>query len=320
MKFTSIPQNGSSWHDSLPVSFDTELPEASDVVLRISGLDGLDITRRLYGVTQATVDIQPYLMKYSCRPPQIGTSISLSPSRSSQRLQLTIGDVISPAIALFHTPFSTEPSSLLSSCENSVTHPVGVPILLTAVAQRQLTLSVVITTSKTSTTQSYVAKTSGMPMDIVIPSAIVNDEVRSIRVNIGDEFAPFASVTYNIVKMGSSATTLVWFNRSGGIESYTFPSSLRVSYDAQLTAADSQTLDRYQPLSSAKICYRLCSAYEPPQRMDRLAELVFSPRIFRLDGDTFTPISLCRRVEFDSHGALKQMSLEVEQDWKGGVR
>lgn len=319
MKFTSIPQNGSSWRDSLPVSFDTELTEPSDVVLQIKGLEGLDITRRIYGVTQATIDVAPYLKSYTCTPPQITEAVSITPSKSAQRLKIIANGVTSPYITLFHTPYSSSGSYLLSPVEQRQSHPVGVPILLTAYTQRQLTVFVAITTSRGTTSKSYVAKTNGMPMDIVIPAGVVSESVQSIHLDIGDGLERFCSVSYDIVPMSSNATTLVWFNSSGGIESYTFPTSLRVSYDARL--ADGADVERYVPLSSATVCYRLCSAFEPHAKMERLAKILFSPRVFRLDGNTITPISLrSRHIEFDSHGMLKQMSLEVEEAWKGGVR
>lgn len=319
MKFTSIPKNGSSWQNSLPVSFDTELAEPSDVVVQIRGLDGLNITRRLYGVTQATIDVAPYLRSSSCTPPQLTDSVSITPSKSAQRIQVAANGVTSPYISLFHAPYRSTDSYLLSSGEQLQKHPAGVPILLTVYAQRQLTVFVAITTTRGTTSHSYVAKTNGMPMDIVIPANVVSDSVKSIHLKVGDGLAEFASITYEIVERGDNAKTIVWFNGNGGIESYTFPTSLRVSYDAR--PAEGENVERYVPLSSATVCYRLCSAYEPHTKMERLAEMLFSPRIFCLEGEVLTPISLRNRhVDFDSHGAIKQMCIEVEQEWKGGVR
>lgn len=321
MKFTSIPQNGSSWQNSLPVSFDTELSEPSDVVLRLTGLSNLNVTRRLYGVTQATIDVAPYLRSYSCSLPQIGNTVTIVPSRSAQRLQISADDVASPYIVLFHAPYDNSTSHLMSSASGHVKHPYGEPILLTAYAARQLSIVVATTTQQGTTSQTLIHKTNGIPVDIVVPPKVVHRGVTNIRIDISDEAENIASIEYELVEKRNSATTLVWFNRHGGIECYTFPVSLRVSYDAQLAQSDAKSVERYVPLSSAKVCYRLCSAYEPATQMDALAEIPFSPRVFCLDNGVFTPISLCNRhVEFDSHGTLKQMCIDIEQSWEGGVR
>jgi hypothetical protein len=54
--------------------------------------------------------------------------------------------------------------------------------------------------------------------------------------------------------------------------------------------------------------------------MERLAEMIFSPRIFLVKGDKMVPISLANRhIDFDHHGTLRQMCIEVEDEWKGGA-
>ena len=320
MKFTSIPQNGSSWHDSLPVSFDTELNEPSDVELKVALSSKQTITRRLYGVTDATVDIAPYLRDLSCSPPLITDEVSMLPSQSSQRVYITANGVSSHSFSLFHRPYTIS-TSLLTTPQESVKHPRGEPILLTLNSPNMTNLIVTQVMPGTTNTTTHSSKASTVPMDIVIPTTGLSEAVTHLRVTIHSGISELVTILYELVEKRSTATSIVWFNSRGGIECYTFPVSLRVSYDAKVGAAGDEALGQYVPLSSATVCYRLCSAYEPAQQMERLAEIVFSPRIFRLDDGVLTPISLrSRHVDFDSHGALRQMTIEVEEPWEGGAK
>jgi hypothetical protein len=69
---------------------------------------------------------------------------------------------------------------------------------------------------------------------------------------------------------------------------------------------------------SRRIYYHLTSAYEVEAEMNRLAEIVFSPRIYELRDNDIVEVELSsREVDFDKHGALRQMSIEICE--KGGV-
>jgi hypothetical protein len=182
----------------------------------------------------------------------------------------------------------------------------------------QLTVSYV---SETGTTKSSLtAKSLGLPMEIVVPTASIDEAVKSIIIETKSASATIYQGTFRIIEPYGTTKSLVWYNKMGGIERYTFPQAIRTCYEAKIVGEDNEASLPAQ-LKEASVHYRLCSAHETPAEIDRLSEIVFSPRVYILEGEGIKPIVLERReVIFDSHGTLKQLCIDVTEPWKGGVR
>lgn len=318
MTFTSTPKNGSSWQDSLLFGIDTEQENPLDITLEIASTKGQIAQRKIYGVTATEVDIAPYLREQSCLPLTIANSATLIQSPSAQTIRLTANGTRSGNVSLFHAPFdSTTPHAI------STQYPLRYiaatePIILTLFAPMNIQVNISFIGASVIRDTTLNAKTQGIPINLIIPASDYPPAVERIHVEVIGDKKELAVMDYIIVDKGPSAWCMAWFNKRGGIETYTFPLSIRLSYDAKLS--ESASLEEYRPLGSSTIHHRLCSAYESQVEMERLAEMVFSPRIFLVRDNEMIPVALTsRHIEFDRHGTLKQMCIEVEQEWKGGI-
>ncbi len=321
MIFTSIPQNGSSWHETLRFGFDTEQSAPTDLTLEIATETQSIAQRKLYGVTCAEVDIAPYLREFSYLPPIIGDSVTITPSRSAQRVRLLVDGVTSRHVSLFHAPYNPSAPHIISRAVSKRTIAANEPIIITLLATWNMVLSVTFKTLQGTSNMKFNAKPTGTPMDIVIPSSIYPEHTESINITINNDKQRIAELEYSVVDYGDKGWCIAWFNMDGGVETYTFPTGIRRSYDAKIASDDNLPLEHYSMLRNATVNYRLCSAYEIPEHMERLAEIVFSPRVFAIKDGVFIPIKLRERhVEFDNHGGLRQMCIDIEQQWKGGRR
>lgn len=321
MKFTSTPTNGSSWSDPLPFSFDTESNEPLDLTLNIASASTQIARRKLYGVTSGTIDIAPYLRYLSCIPPTIGMKPSITISPSALQVKVEAQGVSSTMVKLFHAPFDdTHPHALsYATAYQSIVR--GEPILLTIFSNNSIQLSISYV-SKSSTTQStHSAKAIGLPMEIVVPTATINESVKSIVLKIKTSLSTIYQATYHIAEPHGTTKSLIWYNKMGGIERYTFPHVIRTSYKAKVVGEGNDDTPLPAQVKEASVHYRLCSAHESPAEIDRLSEIVFSPRVFLLEGEKIKPIIIEQReVIFDSHGTLKQLCVDITEPWEGGVR
>lgn len=320
MIFTSTPENGSSWHNSLRFGLDTEQSDPTDLTLEIATQSQSIAQRKLYGVTTAEVDIAPYLREFSYLPPIIGDNASITTSRSAQRVQLIANGVASRYVSLFHAPFKYPTPHIISRGLSKRTITLDEPIILTAFTMQNLVLSVMFTTPTKTSTIRLNAKTTGLPVDITIPTSAYTEDLKRINISINSDKQEIANMEFNVVENHKKGWCIAWFNKDGGMETYTFPIGIRQSYDATIQADKDVSLEQYAHLQSTTINYRLCSAYELPEQIERLTEIIFSPRIFIIKDGEFIPISLKKRhVEFDNHGSLRQMCIEIEQRLEGGA-
>lgn len=318
MRFTPTPQNGSSWQDSLLFGIDTEEEQPTDILLEVASQNESLVRRRLYGVTTAEVDIAPYLKHLSYIAPTIGTSAIIAPSPSAQAIRLIANEVSSEQALLFHHPYDATTPHIISYEHELRAIADNEPIILTAYAQESIQVNAIFMTKISSRNFRLSAQTMGMPMNIIIPSTLYPSNVERIVVEITLDDTTLRTLEYNPLPQREKAWCVAWFNKRGGLETYTFPSSLRLSYDATINSEYASTAEHYTPIASASVRHRLCSAYETQEQIERLSEMVFSPRIFLINGRSVTPITLCNRhIEFDNHGSLRQMCIEIEQPWKG---
>jgi hypothetical protein len=318
MTFTSTPQNGSSWQDCLPFAIDTEQEKPLDITLEIANSKELIAQRKIYGVTTTEVDIAPYLRDLSCLPPTINSSATLTPSPSAQTIHLTANGTRSNNVLLFHAPYDNSTPKAISSLHQPREIDSREPIIVTLIANASIQASITFIAPGATNTLTLNAKTQGLPMNLIIPASCYPAAIERIHIEVTGDKKSIANVDYTVVDKGANARCIAWFNKNGGMETYTFPTSIRLSYDAKLSA--NAPLDEYRPLESSTTRHRLCSAYEVQTEMERLAEMIFSPRIFLVKGDKMVPISLANRhIDFDHHGTLRQMCIEVEDEWKGGA-
>ena len=314
MKFTSIPENGLSWHDALLYAFDTE-GGARDVtmVIRDAINDCTIGTMRLYGVTQAEVDIAPYLRSYMAQwqlPEQSGLSIS----SAACRVVAEIDGVTSPARTLFYGRINPIHGAALSGvAETRVVRRSDV-VRLTLYSPRKL--SVRITDAKLGgVVGQFEVLTSYMPYEFTFNLADVPVGVSSLVVDVRGDGQEVAQLRYSISRFGEAARQVAWRNRVGGVECYTFPVCRATECSAEVVG------DAEPRLTSAVIRRRLESGQEASTERARIAQMICATAVYGCEGLEVEPMRLLtRRLIYGEGGAMKSLELDVEEAWKGGRR
>lgn len=319
MRFLSTPQSGLSWQQPLVYNFTTDGDEPEDVRVVIYDLhrDELIATKMLYGVTTAQVDIAPYLRSVcqeSIATPR-ATGIVVSPA--ARYIGVEVGGVMSPPALFLASSLNVEQPSMLSMLAAKQDVEYGDSIIFTLFTPQVTKLTITTHTSLTARKQQFTGPEMAVPIDVIIHTANLSSMIHKIVVEIynGDEL--YRTITFNIVAPDSRSERLFWRNSRGGVESYSFPRSIRLATEA--------TIDRFA--TSGGLCarlrssierYRLCSAYEPVKELERIAEIIRSPYVYKCVSGQLLPVELCSRsVEYESHGELRQLLLEVEIGWQG---
>ena len=322
MKFTSIPNNGSSWGDELIYAIDTEVDTPSNIVVDIRDTNrNVSLGRyRLYGVITAEINISPYLRSLENLEIKTSTTATSYISPASRTIGVMINGYPSDARTFFRAPLDYDKSHTLSEITANQTISLGDAIRLTAFAKEDL----VVTINKYSSnrligSETLRGHTYGNPVEVVIPTSRFRSDTERIVVTIrADDGETLQHILYNVVERGESSRRLMWYNKLGGVECYTFPTSLRTRYKAEMSKSigiGGVPMD----ICSRERHYRISSALETPQEMNRIADIVFSPHIYEMLGDDIVEVELTsREVLFDKHGMLRQLSLDICETKRGG--
>ena len=321
MKFISIPKNGSAWSGDLVYVIDTESPEGLDLEVVIKDVDhDAELGRcHLYNITATELNIAPYI-RSTDNFVQLGSwtpSAFISPA--SRSIDVTVNGLNSDTRVFYRVPLDYDEDHTLSTISTAQTISLGEPIRLTAFGRDGLQIELEYYSSTRYLGTTLIDEPSyGNPLEIIIPTTELPKETHRIQLLIRSaEGRTLQRVVYCVVERTPSARRLMWYNSLGGVECYTFPSCVRSRYRAD--CSNCVTLDGVTTEQILRrIYYHLTSAYEVEAEMNRLAEIVFSPRIYELRDNDIVEVELSsREVVFDKHGALRQMSIEICE--KGGV-
>ena len=321
MKFISIPKNGSAWSGDLVYVIDTESPEGLDLEVVINDVDhDVELGRcHLYNITATELNIAPYI-RSTDNFVQLGSWIpSAFISPASRSIDVTVNGLNSDTRVFYRGPLDYDEDHTLSTISTTQTISLGEPIRLTAFGRDGLQIELEYYSSTKYLGTTLIDEPSyGNPLEIIIPTTELPKETHRIQLLIRSaEERILQRVVYCVVERTPSARRLMWYNSLGGVECYTFPSCVRSRYRADCSnfvTLDGVTTEQI----SRRIYYLLTSAYEVEAEMNRLAEIVFSPRIYELRDNDIVEVELSsREVAFDKHGALRQMSIEICE--KGGV-
>ncbi len=321
MKFTSIPDNGSPWSDELIYSIDSEVDTPTNLVVDIRDIDNnISLGRcRLYNVTTASVNIAPYLRSTKNLEIRESGSLMAYISPAARNIGVLANGYASEQRTFFRTTLDCNKERVLSLIATPQVISLGEQIRLTVFAKENIRVTVDAYSSRMHLgSQELSQHTYGNPIEIVVPTAEMSSDTERIVVTIYSDNGGLQRTTYCVVKRDLSAHRLMWYNRLGGVECYTFPRSMRTSYIAKCSKAigtSGYPLDVCQTEQH----YRLTSAIEVEEEMNRIAEIIFSPVVFELNGESVEPVELTtRELRFDSHGAMRQLSIDIRKSGRGG--
>ena len=317
MRFVSIPDNGSSWRDRLLYSFVTESEEPQDVEVEIVNTitGGVMGSMRLYGVTSGVVDIAPYIRPYvSMSIVETTQYASLAVSPSAIGVKVCIDEVESESRVFFRSQFDYESANILSTMSEPLEVFEGDAIRLTLFAKTRIDVQITFIGLKNNTAKCE-GLTYGMPMELVIQTKDI-EQLAKVVVNLRYDGKNMKICNYIAKPRYGTSQRLVWYNTNGGVDGYVFDHAIRKEYSVDrakgcLCGEGAVSVD-------GRVRYRLCSGYEQQEVMERVAQLMLSPVVYReVDG-------ICRVVDvessdiaFDDKGLLHTMSLNISEKWEG---
>lgn len=322
MKFTSIPQNGSSWYDKLCYAIDTELSEPSDVqVTIISVRDNKTIGRlNLYGVTSSEFDIAPYLRAVFNPKPQMASSGTIFVSRPAFNIKVVANDVESELRTFARTSFDPNTTQLFHMSSGQQQIALGEPIFISLYSPTSITIRTHTITPTHTNIQARTIVTAGLPSDITLQHPSFLNNATAIKYElIGDAQQQIASLCYTIVKHDPSARRLIWFNSIGGLECYTFPKSRvsRIETEIYKTKCGDRA---YNHLHKASTFRELYSAIEGDDEIRRLSEIVCSPYIYTSHNGSIEEVDMkTRSIHFNTTSQTRQLKFEIEERQRGGI-
>lgn len=322
MQFLSIPKSGQSWQEPLIYSFATGGTEPQDVKAEIYDVHTGTVlaTKMLYGITEAEIDIAPYLRAIYDESINVPLVNSLAVSPASRCISVGIGGIMSPSANFFAMPINVYKSQLLSSLPDEQNIEHGNAILFSVYTPQKTKVVVITHTALTTRRHEYSSSAVSRLTDVVIHTSNYGSIVQSIIVDIYDNDTQLVrSLKFNIIPSAAHSQMLYWRNRQGGIESYSFPRKLRLAMEA--TVDGFQSAGGYLArLNSSTIRHRLCSAYEPESELERIAGIIHSPYAYKSVGNQLQQVGLeTRTIEYGSHGELRQVVVEISESKRGGV-
>ena len=321
MKFINIPKNGASWGGELLYSFATELDQPSDVqvILRDADTNEEFGRMRLYSVIGGTVDIAPAVRRKISHEPPSSATPQIIPSRAMCRVIVEVEGVSSPTLTLFRADYNPLVHSVLSSMSTECGIASGDTLRFTLNVVKGATITVVELTSLRPRQIAHLSyNAQSQVVEAVLPITNLSKEADKVVVSISNGIATDRA-EYRIVERTEGSRKLLWYNAQGGVESYIFPYSRLLERKADVSTIRTAT-KQHSSLTAAHSRVRLTSAVLQLREQERLAEILRSPYIFEERSDTILGVELpSRELRYDDHGALKRLSLDIVEEWKGGA-
>ena len=321
MKFTNIPKNGASWSGELLCSFATELADKSDVqvIVRDAETDAELGRLKLYAITEATVDIAPIVRRRVSDEPQIARASEIIPSRAMCRVIVEVEGVRSPKISLFRADYNPLIHKALSSMSTGCGIASGDTLRFTLNVVKGATVTVEELTGHKHRHIAHLSYSAqSQVVEVVVPIGNLSKEADRVVVTITNGIVTDIA-EYRVVERTESSRKLLWYNAQGGVESYIFPYSRLLERKADVSTIRTAT-KLHSSLTAAQSRVRLTSAVLQLREQERLAEILRSPYIFEERSETILGVELpSRELRYDEHGALKRLSLDIVEEWKGGA-
>ena len=320
MKFTNIPKNGASWSGELLCSFATELADKSDVqvIVRDAETDAELGRLKLYAITEATVDIAPIVRRRVSDEPQIARASEIIPSLAMCRVIVEVEGVRSPKISLFRADYKPLIHRVLSSMSTGCGIASGDTLRFTLNVVKGATVTVEELTGHKHRHIAHLSyNAQSQVVEVVVPIGNLSKEADRVVVTITNGIVTDIA-EYRVVERTEGSRKLLWYNANGGIESYTFPYSRLLERKADVSTIRTAT-KQHSSLTAAHSRVRLTSAVLQLREQERLAEILRSPYIFEERSNAIRSVDLpSRELHYDDHGALKRLSLDIVEEWKGG--
>ncbi|MDE6139328.1 MAG: hypothetical protein K2F95_00025 [Alistipes sp.] len=322
MKFINIPDNGSSWGAPLIYKMESESAERVDAEVTIIDEESGDTLHRkmLYGVTEAETDIAPYLRKAMNRKPYIPQRTGFVYAEGAMTVSVDAGGEKSEPRRVFRAAYDPSRAAMMTTQPQRRIIAAGEIDTVTLYATQMLTATVETGEGEQSTTAEIYFPTDATPCDFFLRAEDLPEGTERIAVTFHGDGELLGRIEYTVVEPATAGRRVMWYNRMGGLECYTYPLCRTIEAQAQVSVT--RTAEGVTArLTGGGHRVRLTSAYETRQQYDALHEAMFSPHVWILAGDEPEELPLLtRRADYPEPQQLACLELEAEQRWEGGVR
>lgn len=318
MIFKTIPQNGSSWRESLLYKIEFEQRMESAEVEIFDQLTSTTVaTLRLYNVKSTEVDIAPYIRSMMASNGLHSSSAIITTSKDACRVVLRAAGEESEPRLFFRANLPQDEPKILTSPAHLSPISNGEKIRISIYAHQKVSLTIVRPMSAGGV-RTLTYTTNGVPCEVSV-NVIGAYEGTNIAVRIKCDDMDVEDYTYRVVTREQSAYRVVWENSCGGLESYTFPQSIKRSLTVKSEEVHSES-GWYRRVVESKLVRRLLMLGVIQAEVDRVLNILISPKVYMCGGDLNRPLRLLtEEVRYDEHGKLRHLELDVEEEWKGGV-
>ena len=317
MIFKTIPQNGASWLNPVLYSLEFEQKEESVEVEIYDELTASSLGRvMLYNTITATIDVAPYVRTAKLNAPLREQDSIVEPSFDACRLVLRVNGQESRPIVLFRSDITGLSPRMISATADNETVADGEILRFTLLAERSIVLT--IAQSSNGSIKRYEFATQGVPSEVALPirTLIVGE---NIIVRLECDGMMVGVCSYRVVERAESAVRLAWINSIGGMESRTFPLSVKRSVVVKSEDVECEC-GWYRRVVGSTIVRRLMMPGATQSQIDSILDVLLSPRVYRCDGYEYRAVQLLTdTITYDDHGKLQRLEFDIKEEWKGGV-
>ena len=297
MKFTSIPEAYSSFREPLIYSFDTQSTTPTDVEITIKNYhdDNIIGRKKLYGITTGEVDIAPYL-RWAAQPTlpttidecavvECATQMTVYVEANGKQSKVRNFVAAKADLNSLYTDLNTQIESRTMTRDEFD--------LISLFSLPDAVVEVVVEAFGAQHDSRSIVLDLGGQRTVAVTARSFDFVPDTVRVTIYLDGQAVKVIDYQIKPNLHGARRLIWVNRHGSPEAYTFPLRKSVLIEAvrkemgRVWGKEAAALERHGEL-------KLLSAYEPQAQVEALAEILNSKMLWLADGANLRNVMLKR--------------------------
>lgn len=311
MEFISLPARYTTIDSD--IAFTLQLDEPGDIDIRIRNLTTQQILggKRFINVSKASFNSAPRLRSLLSFSPSTGSTGFKLPDDRTIMIQLEVLRPGSDTVELlsptrYYIP--GDPGRLMDQFMTTMPHerliPAGTADELTLyINGKTASITVTATNRDTTITETY----SSARRDFQIFRLDTRDfpGCDSITVNAGI----CGTIVYTVVPSLQETVRLAWRTHAGSIEHYSFPKILSTTLLADKRRSEGSDGHLVTAAETSRQT-TLLSAFERPEVLEALAELISARAVWIADAESYTPVDiLSDQVVVQRYGSLSALEL-----------
>lgn len=310
MQFTQIPNPYAPLGGPLTYAVEADATTDFDVRIIDNTLTELYGAKRFSNVTSAEFDIAPYLRRALRFTPVAGhTGIyggarRVAPAVVQVTSSVTKQTVTAPLRYFLPSDEKCTAPALLTSMPLVRLISEGACEELSLLTDGQQEITVGIEYGPHVTTETHVIPSGGL--HIFRLNTADFPHANRISVDVG----PCGKVSYAIMKPVQGAVRLAWRSRCGSLEHYSFPIELTAGIEA--TRHEAYGPNGYTARTSCEQRRKLRSALETREVLEALSELVYTPEVWIVEGERYTPVEVVSdRAVFHHYDTMSYIEIII---------